>query len=197
MFIHFEDWSYPLFLSQIDKKGIPRGDRFIKIFASAENPSLFVKREVCVLEVPGEPFSEQELYHYQDRESYTGPELELHLASLDLSDSGRCVARSLFRFAHEIGIIPNIMSVRHDEQWLLDHPFDEIDGLGRSGRLFTGPKELDIHIDIIHPSSLALLEKIINYHDKEILLNSRERRELRYRHLDTEGSLRRVERYKR
>lgn len=196
MFIHLEDWSAPMFFAQIEKKGIPHGDTFIKIFASFENPveSFSNKPDLAVFEISGEPFSSDEYFQFSDREPYTGDVLEQDIQALQLTKPGEQVVRALFRFAsrEDIGIIQNVMRLRNDDGWILQHPFQEIDGI-RPSKRYTGEKETSIHIDIYHPSSLAVLRHFIDIDNAENLLSFREGYSLRTRRTH-EGSLTRKER---
>ncbi|HRN96554.1 MAG TPA: hypothetical protein PLD54_03860, partial [Candidatus Levybacteria bacterium] len=185
-----EDWSHPIFFSQIEQKGILHGDRFVKVFATADDPRIYTPKLVEIFESSGDPFQDDEVYPYEGRGLYAGKELESYLRSLDLSVAGQHVVRALFRFANnEIGIIPNIMQMKEDGEWVFNHPFDEIDGL-KSNKRYIGNKELDIHIDIFHPTSLELLNRFVDFHDPEAMLSFREGRTLR-QHLKPEGSVRR------
>lgn len=186
MFIRLEDWSHPIFFSQIQRKGVPHGDRFIKIFASEENPRLYTAKPIHVFESSGTPFRADEMYQYPNRDSFTGMDLEKEVQHLMLSSHGQERVRALFRFAHhDIGIIPHIMSVQENGEWVFSHPFEEIDGI-RPTKKFYGNKELDIHIDIFHPSSLAVLRQSVDLTDSTRMLNFREGRILKQHLSDPE-----------
>ncbi|HLL61215.1 MAG TPA: hypothetical protein VK338_05840 [Candidatus Nitrosocosmicus sp.] len=50
MYIYFEDWTEFMFI--LDKKGIPHGDKIIKVFAIEDNPKQIIGREdLAVIEV--------------------------------------------------------------------------------------------------------------------------------------------------
>ncbi len=189
MYIHLEDWTHPLFISQIEEKGVPHRNKLLKIFSSPEDPRKFLvdKSELKVTEISGELFDQEEIYYYQDRGKYRGEELERTTQDLQLGMKGQEVLRSLFRFANtEVPLIPNIMAMQENGMWVFDHPFDEIDGIQQDKR-FRGDKESQIHIDVFHPSSIEIVEDFVNIHDEGKILGYREGQMLR-RTLSIEGN---------
>lgn len=162
MFIHFEDWSSPIFLNQLTTKNIPHGDKIIKVFASDENPNtIFKKPGLVVLEMDDSPFSSEEAYDYGDRGRYSGTQLEKKLAGYGLNDFGKRTMRALFRFSNQEGFCQAAMETKVDDKWLIDHPFGDIDGITNA---ITNPaRENSIHLDIFFPSSLERLKSIVNF----------------------------------
>jgi hypothetical protein len=173
MNIYFEDWSQPIFLDQLDQKGLPHAGRIIKAYAAAEDPRLaFNDTGIVTLNVNGEAFDADETYEYPGRGVYTGTELETTLAGYGLRNGGDHVARALFRFSNQGGFCQAAMAVERDGDWLIDHPFRGIDGLESARR--EPVDEKDIHLDIFFPESLRKLREIVDYDDQRMVMGIRE-----------------------
>lgn len=174
MFIRIEDWSNPLFLSQIERLEVAHENKLLKVFASYNDPrDHFDDDRLVIFDVSSDVFDENEVFAYIDREMFTGKMLEEKMQELLLSSTGKHIVRSLFRFANDIGVIDNIMSQTQDGRWVFDHPFDEINGI-KTHNVYRREREAFIHIDIFHPSSLACLRKHVDIDNEYCLLGFRE-----------------------
>ena len=131
MYLHFEDWTSPLFLSVLDRNGIPHGERIIKIYATERNPhTLIDKPNLTVIESSSEPFREDEFFDYGERGTLSGKQLKNDLDSFGLTEDGKTRVRAFFRFSNtpELGFTQAAMAAKKsDGSWLIDHPFQLID----------------------------------------------------------------------
>jgi hypothetical protein len=173
MHVHFQNWSERYLLESLEKRNLPHGNRIIKVFATAEDPRAALGRSALTV-IPGDPqpFSDQETYSYPGRQSYSGPELEGKLADTGLEELGVRTTRALFRFSNQHGFCQAAMAAKSGEDWLIDHPFGDIDGLGIAAQ---HPKrQRMIHLDIFFPGSLNALSSVVDYEDPQLVLNMRE-----------------------
>lgn len=171
MYIHFSDWS--MFMGTLNKKGIPHGDKIIKIYACKEDPRTILKRPTLYIdEVSDAPFTEDEVFDYNDRGSYTGPKLEAKLTEMGLDEEGKKYARALFRFANspKIQSCQLMMSVKNpDGSWMFSNPLDDIDGLDMAARNPKGRNAAQ-HLDIFSEQSLARLRQMVDIDKRELLV---------------------------
>lgn len=187
MFIHFEDWLLPQFISTLRAKGLPNIGKLIKVYATYHDPRETTSRFfLAVCESDHAPFKAEEVFTYKERESYLGNNLELKLDELGLQTVGRDVSRALFRFANKYGFCQTAMAAKHEGKWLFDHPFQDIDGLDRAGS--------QIHLDIFYPKSIQTLRKIADLDNRELVPEWREHRLLMGSTFVTEGQRRHPER---
>ncbi len=167
MFIHFEDWSLPTFISTLRAKGLPNIGKLIKVYATYHDPRETTSRLfLSVCESDHAPFTAEEVFTFEERGSYFGNNLELKLDELGLQTVGRDVSRALFRFANKYRFCQTAMAAKKEGKWLFDHPFEDIDGLDRDGS--------QIHLDIFYPSSIQTLKKITDINNRELVTGWRE-----------------------
>lgn len=182
MYIHFEDWSNPWFLSQLDKKGIPHGNKIIKACATFQDPrELTGKSSLSVVESDNSPFKEVEVFRYEGRRNYTGTELEEDIARMGFGDVGKATIRAVFRFANKEGaeFCQAAMAAKYENgMWRFNHPFDDLDGLEEAQRDPVRREPL-IHLDLFFPASLERLRKIVNYENPANVIGWTERRRMR------------------
>lgn len=174
MNIYFEDWSHPVLLDQLGKKGLPHAGRIIKAYAVAEDPRVASEdwSRMQTFDINGEPFDADETYEYPDRGVYVGSELDMKLADYNLRNGGEHIARALFRFSNQRGFCQAAMAAEANGGWLIDHPFGDIDGLEIASR--QPEREHDIHLDIFFPDSLQALRRILDYDDRQTIMGMRE-----------------------
>jgi hypothetical protein len=174
MYLRFEDWTLPLFLNALDKKGLPHANRIIKIYSSEQDPRQVLGRSaLTVIEKPGEKFSDKDEFAYTDRESYSGSDLEDKLSEYRFGEVGKKVTRSLFRFSNALGFCQAAMAARRpDGEWIVKHPFRDIDGLELACRSLR--REYAIHLDIFFPDSIVSLGQIVDIDNPDNLINLRE-----------------------
>lgn len=174
MYLHFEDWSEPMWLNHLESKKLPHVGRIIKVLASGADPRSVLERPgLSVVESSGAPFKPDEDYDYYPRSIYTGPDLESQLASYNLSDFAQRIVRSLFRFANSQGFCQTAMAAKKDDSdWLIDHPLEDIDGIENAQR--SPRREAFIHLDIFFPKSIEALRSVIDLDNPEALLGARE-----------------------
>lgn len=176
MFIHFEDWTVPLFISRLNAKGLPHAGRIIKTYATYQDPRELIDRpSLIVLESNHSPFRNDESFPYEGRETYTGEDLETRLEELGLHSVGKEVVRSLFRFANQDNarFCQTAMAAQFEGKWLFDHPFQDLDGL-EAARLKPDLKESQIHLDLFYPTSIERLRGIVNFDNRAQVLYYRE-----------------------
>lgn len=170
MYLHFSDWS--MFMKTLDKKGIPHGDKIIKIYALEKDPKEVLQRpSLYTHKVDDMPFREDETFSYEERGSYTGPELKAKLTEMGLNEDGKRYARALFRFSNlpEIQSCQYMMSAKNpDGCWMFSNPFDDIDGLDRAA--WNPARNPALHLDIFSEQSLARLRQIVNIDNSELLV---------------------------
>lgn len=170
MYLHFEDWSNQLFLNQLKAKGIPHGEKIIKVFASVDDPRIILRKpDLVALEISGKPFPKDEIFDYGERGKYSGKMLEEKLLGINLSDFGKEVIRSLFRFANQEGFTQTAMEIMIDGNWLIEHPLGDIDGIDIAKRY--SDREKAIHLDIFLPQSLEHLREILDFTNPEKIAN--------------------------
>ncbi len=173
MFLHFSDWSE--FIKSLEEKGIPHGGRIIKVYASHEYPGNTLGRlTIPKVEVSGEPFTNNEVFAYPERESYTGTELEEEMTRKGLSEAAKFYVRALFRFANseELQACQFAMSLKDEGgNWMFDHPFEDLDGITES--LSNPRRNGAIHLDIFGPRSLVNLQKFVDFNDETQLIDKR------------------------
>lgn len=162
MYLHFEDWS--LFLNQLKAKGIPHGEKIIKVFASKDDLRITLEKpDLIVLEINEKPFLANEVFDYGERGRYTGKELEEKLSTYNLSGFAKETIRSLFRFANQEGFTQAAMGLMKDGKWTIEHPLGDIDGVNiAQGNL---DRENAIHLDIFLPQSLEHLKEVVDFTD--------------------------------
>jgi len=170
MYIHFEDWSEPLFVEMLDKKGLPHDGRIIKVFADVDDPRVkFEQSGLTVIEGNSAAFSTEESFDYGERGAYSGPQLEETLAAFDLDETGEFSIRSLFRFSNEFGFCQAAMSARKEGQWLIDHPFGDLDGVANATS--NPARSHGIHLDIFFPDSIVALREVVDFDDPTRVLD--------------------------
>lgn len=175
MYLHLENWSAaPLVVDKLGALGFPHEEKVIKVFASSEDLRQSLgKSALFVTEASGEPFGDDEMYEYVQRQPYSGAKLEHDLAQYGLTDDGSAAVRSLFRFSNEHGFCQAAMALQKDGRWAISHPYKSIDGIEAAIR---NPKRVEaIHLDIFLPDSLRLLSKLVGIEEApEAILDWRE-----------------------
>lgn len=174
VYLHFEDWSQ--FTDFLTQKGMPHGDRIIKVKASLEDPrDTFEKKTLEVLRYSGGPFK-KEIFDFGERGIYSGVAVEQYMEERCFTETGKRVARALFRFAvqPEAGYVQRAMAFKRGDRWLIDHPMEDLDGLAYASR--TG-QEGRIHLDIFYPDSLEALKGFVNIDDPSQIMSLREYRD--------------------
>lgn len=84
-YLHFEDWSDPMFLSHVEKNGLPHIGKIIKVFASDRRPDeRFGKPGLAVVESSGDPFTTDERFDYGENGVFAGMDLEERLSSFGI-----------------------------------------------------------------------------------------------------------------
>jgi hypothetical protein len=171
MNIHFQDWSDPALLEQLVKKELPHAGKIIKVFATDENPRIVLGREaLTVVTASGLPFTEEEEFEYPGRGTYSGPELEDTLQAYGIGEVGPRTLRALFRFSNQNGFCQGAMAANKTSgEPLIDHPFEEIDGITWAKR--KPSRERALHLDIFFPESIDILRGVVNYNDPNAVLN--------------------------
>jgi len=171
MFIHFENWSAPIFISMLERKGFPHAGKIMKVYATRLDPrELLGRSSLVVLESEHSFFKEDEIFHYKDRESYRGDLLEARMEDLGLGVMGKEVTRALFRFANrqEASFCQAAMAAKLEGRWLFQHPFEDLDGIGK--------KETEIHLDIFYPTSIERLKNFVEVDNYAQVLSFKEHR---------------------
>ncbi|MFA5933440.1 MAG: hypothetical protein WCV81_04155 [Microgenomates group bacterium] len=158
MYLHFSDWSH--LKNSLDEKGIPHGNKIIKIYAGENDPRVILKRQnLFTIESDGKPFRPNEIFHYENRKSYTGSELEEKLNSLGLDEVAKPRLRALFRFSNlpEIQSTQDMMATKNpDGSWKYNDPFEDIDGIELALRV--PQRRTTLHADIFYESTLQRLK---------------------------------------
>ena len=160
MYIHFEDWS--VFRFKLTNSGLPYGDNILKVFATQENPrgeKYFNRPMIAVFKSDDSPFGDDEVFQYQNREEYSGKNLEEKIAEMGLTEDATKRVRALFRFANreDTQFTQTAMQLRDNEgNWLISHPFEDIDGYKYALR---NPERL--HLDVFVPKSLDKVAKLL------------------------------------
>ncbi len=170
MYLRLEDWSLEFFLSRLEEKGLKHGGHIIKVYASEVDPrtkDMYGRETVAVVEIDDSPFREDEIFNYEGRGTYTGVQLNQRLGELGLNEDAKKRMRALFRFANlpETGFTREAMQLRNTEgNWLIDHPFGDIDGVSRAVQL---PEKYSatVHLDIFVPTSLEKLARLLGVDD--------------------------------
>lgn len=171
MYLSFSDWSS--FIKDLDRKGIPHGDKIIKVYATREDPRRLLKRpDIFVVESNGDPFTEEEFFKYPGRQAYRGQELEESLVERGLTEDAKERFRAIFRFANlpETQFCQYAMPYTQDGKWVFDHPLDIIDGLKLAARNHEG-RSAGIHLDIFSARSLANLRKLFDIDQEKRLVD--------------------------
>jgi hypothetical protein len=165
MFLHFEDWSAPGFLTQLEDKGLPHAGKIIKVLATQDDPrELFGKPDITVIEEDDQEFREDEVFGYEGRRFYAGRQLKEELSAMVLSDSDRREIRALFRFAYREGFSQAAMALKAQGisgrlgRPRIDHPFEDIDGIKQA--LLHSDSRSPMHLDIFLPDSIARIQTI-------------------------------------
>lgn len=180
MFLFFEDWSEPMFMSALDEKGIPHGDRIIKVMASDKNPRESLRPEIAVFESDDGPLT-TEAFRYPDRGVFTGSELEERLAKSGINDTSVRIVRALFRFANrkDVQSCQEAMSIKNDRgEWVISNPLEDIDGI-EAAALGDPRRVTCIHLDIFRLDTIRRLRRLVDIDDKNQLVNKREGRTFR------------------
>lgn len=169
MLLHFEDWSAPMFLSQVEAKGLPHAGKIIKVFATEEDPRQVLDRPgLTVVEANVAPFENSDVFAYPGRGTYTGAQLEDDLGQSGLNELGICSVRGLFRFANTHGFCQAAMAAKRGDAWLVDHPMQDIDGIAKA--IAMPDKTYGIHLDVFFPDSIGVLSTIVDLDDPAAVL---------------------------
>jgi len=150
-----------MFLGKLDADGLPHDGRIIKVFASSEDPRFLLGMpDLAVVQANGHPFTNDEAYTYEDRGTYSGAQLQEVVQSYELPAVGRFGVCSLFRFSNSQGFCQAAMAARKGNDWLIDHPLKEVDGIDMAQR---NPKRAhSVHLDIFFPDSVRTLRRIVD-----------------------------------
>lgn len=171
MYLRFEDWSTYLYI--LDNKGIPHGDRIIKVFASLEDPREISDKKTLTVEMSdGSAFKPSECFDYGERGSYSGKDLEEYLEEKKLPPEAKEVVRALFRFSNrpDLRFCQTGMSIYDNEgKPVINHPMEDMDGI-RNFHLGRATAYDQIHLDIFNPQSLEHLEQLIQFSNPEHIL---------------------------
>lgn len=190
MYLYFEDYSH--FLGYLDDRNMPHGNAIIKVLASPVNPQI-INSDVTVLEARDDIFAHGEHYKYGDRGTYTGWDIERQLTDFGISSQGKRIARALFRFANaeETQFTQSAMRLTRDDDWLINHPLLDIDGI--NPKKYRPDRDFSLHLDIFLEGSLERLRKIVDYQQPQVLLGLQEglefRKSLTKSHLEMRRSL--------
>ncbi len=160
MFIYFEDWTVPIYIDSLNKKSLRNEGRLIKAFASPIDPRKFFNQpKIKVLEVSSKNLL-SERFDYGNRGVYDGEEIEEELEKL--TDVGKEIARSLFRFANwnEFQCCQAAMLEKKDGKWLIDHPIKVLDSIDTA--IQESKRVGTMHLDIFFPEVLKNLQTIVN-----------------------------------
>lgn len=181
MYLHFEDWTSPVLLKQLDDKDMPHGGRIIKVFAGETDVRTIASPALTVVEFSGLPFADDEVFDYHARGIFDGATLEKDLATKRLCDAGKQTLRSLFRFSNCYGFCQAsmFMLAQRGGGWLIGHPFADIDGVDKveKGQY----PYTNLHLDIFSPATLSKLKEIVDYDDETKVLKDRDGFRLRPR----------------
>lgn len=156
MFLVFEDWSQ---FNSLIPEGLPKSGKVVKVYASETHPSEIYRRSnMFIVESDGSVFREDELFPYENRQTWTGRNLNHYLERSGLSPQTQAVARALFRFDNlpETQFCQDAMKAKKpDGTWLIDHPMQDLDfGIYRTPE--------STHLDIFFPESIQRLFALIN-----------------------------------
>lgn len=170
MFIYFEDWSYSGNFETLDAKGMPHGDKIIKVYPADKDPRILDEKyaNVRVVEVSDNPFKE-EIFHFPERGTFTGMDIENAFNTAGYPESAKPFGRALFRFATEEFQTTDAISIQIDDVWVIDHPIQTIDGIRH---VLNNPErgKYMLHLDIFTSHSLARLESTIDFRNHPELL---------------------------
>lgn len=179
VFLYFSDWTTQENLKKLEEKGFPQAGKLIKVFASYQDPSAKLGRQITVIEKSGEPFDLDKKFKYAGRSYWLGLEMEEYLDHFRLTPEAKQKTRALFRFADspEMEITQLAMSLAKDASgsYRYRHPLAIVDGLTEAmerGR-FDG-----LHLDIFTQRSIGHLASLINLESTEGLVTLRESTEL-------------------
>jgi hypothetical protein len=179
MFLYFSDWSTDTNLAKLDERGFPHSDRLIKVYASSENPSVKLGREITTVEFPSSPFFPDEEFKFRSRGTWTGSNLEEYLEHFHLPEEEKRKARALFRFANspKMEIVQYALEARNPTTrgFICSLPLAIIDGLDEAK---DRGRQNGLHLDISTQRSIDRLGKIIDLENAEGLLTIRESTEL-------------------
>jgi hypothetical protein len=164
MYLHFEDWSQ--FLFRLEERGLLHGSHILKVYANDEDPRSATKYDrvnIAVFEVDDSNLKADEVFTYQNRETYSGKDIEQKLQSIGLSDSATKRVRALFRFSNqpETQFTQAAMKLKSPEgNWLIQHPLEDINGFDLALR---DPHQYSdvVHLDIFEPDSLIRAAKLL------------------------------------
>lgn len=185
MYLHFEDWSAPMWLEKLDRDGLPHTGKIIKVMASDLDPSKELKKPtLTVLSSDGTPFTTEETYAYSGRETYSGAGLEETLGDFGLNPRASRAVRALFRFANQHGFCQAAMAATTEEGWLIDHPFGDIDGIEAAQR--QPRKETGIHLDIFFPDSISIIRGVVDIDNPQTMLSVRDGLQWRRQQMNTD-----------
>lgn len=159
-YLYFEDWS--IFTHRLDSKGIVHGGKIIKIFSSPKDPR-GSNPAFKVVEADDSPLH-GETFDYA-RGTWTGEQIEEDLAGLE--EQARRSVRALFRLANDgsLAFCETAMGLRHNGDWLIDHPLQVVDGIDKALRA-PKVKSSCTHLDIFTEKSLSRLAGIVDISEK-------------------------------
>lgn len=183
MYLHFEDWTYPITLEMLDKRGLPHDDKIIKVFASDKDPRKVLDNpELTVVESRGNRFTKPESFDYVGRGTYPAKSLESALDLYGLNNFGLRIIRSLFRFSYKEGFSQAAMAAERpsdgDTEWLIQHPFEAIHGINDTQ---SSPEKIPkLHLDIFFPASILALSQTVDFENPRALVSPDEIRRLRH-----------------
>lgn len=179
MYLYFEDWSQPIWLQKLDRKGLPHVGRITKVFAADQDPSVVLaKSALTIVRASDAPFASGAAYDYGLRGTYYGPRLEADLERYQFEDVGNRTVRALFRFANRHGFCQAAMAAtKADRTPLIDHPFGDIDRMALAAR---DPRlENSMHLDIFFPPSIVALQRVVDHDDPGAMLDPSDGRAFR------------------
>lgn len=173
MYLYFEDATKFLFM--LDQKGIPHGDRIVKVFASENDPRVRILRKGLVIIESPHYSLDQEKFSYGQRGVYEGGDIESMIGAFGLNSLGQEIVRSLFRFSNrpDLGFCQAGMALTVDGKWLINNPLGDIDGIDQACHS-PETRTLSIHLDIFVPESLQRLDKLVGFGNKDHLVTMRE-----------------------
>jgi len=176
MYLRFEDWSS--FTSWLDARGVKHGGKIIKAYPSEDDPrEKYNKSTLVVIESDDSPFTEQDLFNFGQRGTFTGIDFESAIAQRVTNDKAARVARALARFGTRDDTrfaYVAMEQIKRDGSFLIEHPLDGIHGWERVGGGRTGEEEL-LHLDIFTSTSLPRLRNIVDYGNPALIRTSEER----------------------
>lgn len=159
IYLYFEDATQFLFL--LDYKQIAHGDRIIKVFPSPFDPRIRLNDpNLKVIEEDDSPLFDL-TFRYKDRGTYTGVQIEEEMTLFH--GFARRGLRALFRFSNRenLRFCQTGMRIKRKGEWLIDHPFKEMDIPEIDPQLVMFPSE-QIHLDIFNRWSLKRLAKDVD-----------------------------------